>query len=150
MKKIKIILAILRAGGGIIILEIINRVFDYIYYPIAVYRFSFGKAFVILFVTALILNFILLITYNYLKKDIFGFEKVKLIQEHKNGFWAKVFSMGRIPSIIFLSWYDPFMATVFMSKKSFYVSRLDYLYLFLTTFMGHTLWFIFWSPLKLF
>ncbi len=139
----------LKFFSGLVFLEIVNKIFDYFIYPLVMYKLSFWNSYFILLFLALILNYSLLFLYDYLKKDIFGFEKIKEIKKQRSGIWKHIFKMGRISTILGLSFYDPFLATIYLRKPGFAFCKKDHFYIFLTTLIGHTIWLVLWSPIYL-
>lgn len=118
-------------------------------------------SFLVLFVAALILNYLLVLAYDFFKKDWFGFEEIKKIKEQtynrkiektkiqKVILWFEKY--GNIPLFLFLSFYDPFMAVLYKRKSSTFngFTLRDYALLFLCTLFACVVWSLIWSPVVL-
>ncbi len=152
-KKLSIAKKVLLFAGGIVATHGVGYAFDYVVYPLVTYHFGFIKSLIILFFLALILNYILVLLYDVMKKDLFGFEEIKKFQDDQNskGLLRKILKMGSVPAFIALSFYDPFLATLYKRKGESFsgFKRRDYLNLILSTAIGCFLWSSIWSPILL-
>ena len=139
--------------AGVVGFQGVSYAFDYIAYPIIIYTFGAIKGTLMLFVAALILNYLCIIIYNKIKLDLFGFEKLKEIKTHgesagKQSFMHRVLHWGDIPAFIALSWYDPIFAVIYKRKSARFegFKRHDYWLLIISTFIGCVLWSLIWGP----
>lgn len=130
----------------------ISILIDDIFWPIAVLFFGSVTGGLIMTTIALIVNLILIWLYDYLKKDLFGFEKIREIQETKGGgfwFWLirKALKKGRAVTFIVLSYYDPFLAVIYMRKgvKAFKMVAIDWWYFIMSMIIASVGVTIFWS-----
>jgi hypothetical protein len=151
----KIVLAL----AGVAAIEAVGNGYDYIVYPAVTYWF--GKklwlSFLILFFIALTLNYLLVLAYDFFKKDLFGFEEIKKIKDQahdpsikKTWFQKRIIQFekyGNLPLFLFLSWYDPFMAVLYKRKSSHFngFQKRDYLILFCSTLFACIVWSGMWS-----
>ena len=145
--------------AGIAAIEAIGNIFDWVVYPIVTYWF--GKklwlSFVVLFSLALILNFLLVLAYDVLKRDLFGFEEIKKIKNSAHDpnvkhtrfqkILIKVERYGTIPLFLLLSFYDPFLAVLYKRKSASFdgFTKRDYLLLFVSTLFACIVWSGIWS-----
>jgi hypothetical protein len=159
----KILRRILMALTGLAATEAIGNGYDYIVYPAV--TFWFGKriwlSFTILFILALILNYLLVLGYDYFKRDLFGFEEIKKIKEQahdpsvkKTWLQRRILQFeryGSVPLFLFLSWYDPFMAVLYKRRSHHFdgFRRRDYFILFISTLFACVVWSGLWSWLSL-
>lgn len=143
------------AVAGFVALESVGNAYDYFVYPLITYLF--GKkiwlSFLVLCITAIILNYLLVLAYDYFKKDLFGFESIKEFKENnkegKKGILYKIISWGRVPAFLALSIYDPFLAVLYERKTTDFsgFSRRDYYVLLVSTVFSCLVWSALWSPL---
>jgi hypothetical protein len=149
------------AGGGISFL-ISDIIFDFTVYPFVTYLFGIDgiwKSFLILYVAALGLNYLLIKAYDVVKKDIFSFETIKNIKageigdSDKRKYKVAVFLLkhGDLFLFIFLCWWDPFLATLYKRKSTKFdgLTKADYLTLMLSTFIACIIWSLTFLPLAL-
>ncbi len=130
----------------------ISFIIDDIFWPAAVIFFGSIMGGIIMTAIALIINLILIWLYDYLKKDLFGFENLKLLRESSGkGFWIwlikKAFKIGRIPAFIVLSYYDPFLAVIYMRKDAhcFSMRLKDWIYFIISMLIASAGFTVFWS-----
>lgn len=140
--------------ASVVSLQGFSYAFDYGVYPIVTYRFGFVKSLIILACTAFILNWIMIWIYDRFNKDFFGFDELKKAKEdinhNKKSLLHKIIGWGDIPAFIALSFYDPFLATLYKRKLgSKGLSKRDYLVLALSTAIACLLWSGIWSPITL-
>lgn len=145
--------------AGFAAIEAVGNGYDYIVYPAITY--FFGKklwaSFLVLFVTALILNYLLVLAYDFFKKDLFGFEEIKKLKEEAHDATIKKTwiqrrivqfeKYGRLPLFLLLSWYDPFMAVLYTRRNNQFngFTRRDYMILFFSTLFACLVWSGMWS-----
>lgn len=136
-------------GSFILYLNIV--LFDFVIYPIVILMAGLIKGFFIMVILSFASCLLFLLIYNYLKKDIFALEwsKKKLsefVDDTKGNrltrFFRSLLKHSRIFFFIFLSFYDPFIATVFMRKNYEYtrMSARDYGILALSIIIGDGIW----------
>lgn len=147
------------AFTGIALVETIGNGYDYIIYPIVTYWFGrkIWFSFLILFIGALILNYLMILAYDFFKKDLFGFEEIKKIKEAAHDPAAKKTwiqkriiqfeKYGNIPLFLFLSWYDPFMTVLYKRRSRHFdgFRKKDYWILFISTLFACVIWSGVWS-----
>lgn len=144
--------------------KLIGDGFDYFFCSVVLIKFQPVIGFGIIFIAALVLNYTLVLIYDRIKIDCFGFEGVKELKEDmvskgkKNLFDRIVFYLvkkGGIVAFIALSFYDPFIAILYKRKSSQFdgFKKEDYINLILSTAIGCFLWTLFLSlliePLRL-
>lgn len=139
--------------AGVLGLQGVSYAFDYLVYPIIIYSFGPIRGTLILFVAALILNYVCIIIYDKIKLDLFGFEKLKEIKADigssgKPSFMHRVMHWGDIPAFIVLSWYDPIFAVLYKRKSTQFdgFRRRDYWMLILSTLISCVMWSAIWGP----
>ena len=83
---------------------------------------------------ALVANLMLIWAYDTLKQDFLSFEAMREMQEsERKGFWrrllVKAIKAGKVPAFIALSFYDPFLAVIFMRKSAnaFKMTKQDWM-----------------------
>ncbi len=140
--------------GGLISMQGFSYAFDYGVYPIVTYKYGLLKSLIILTIAAFMLNWILIWIYDKFNKDLFGFDEIKKIKEgvshRKKGLLYKIISWGDIPAFIALSFYDPFLATLYKRKLGTKgLAARDYWILALSTIIACVLWSGLWSPITL-
>lgn len=156
MKKIGIS-RFFQFGIGILATQTAGYAFDYALYPIVTYHYGLWKSALILFLLALLLNYLLVLVYDFFKKDLFGFEEIKRLKDvrvpktWKEKLLQKVACSGEIPTFILLSFWDPFLGTLYKRKSRDFdgFKRKDYWNLILATLIGCFLWSLLWSPILL-
>lgn len=132
--------------GGIAATHGFSYFYDYVVYPIVTYKLGFWRSLVVLFVIAVLLNYLFIKIYDLFKKDLFGFEALKkmTVDEVKNEwrFMHKVLKWGSIPVFIALSWYDPIFAVIYKRKSHNFdgFTARDYKILILSTAIGCVIW----------
>lgn len=105
-------------GIGLLTLEVVNQGFDYVLYPLVIYKLGPIDGGVVMIVLALVLNLSLVVLYNITKQDWLGFEWLALQEDRNVGsLVGKAISAGRWPAFVFLSWEDPFKAFVFVRGR---------------------------------
>ena len=145
--------------GGLLGTHVVNYGFDYVLYPIVTYRFGFAKSLAVLFFAALVLNYTLVLIYDLLKVDLFGFEGVKELKDELSGTESKkniferiigyLVKKGGIVAFVALSFYDPFIATLYKRRSNEFdgFKKRDYANLIMATAIGCFLWSVSWSVL---
>lgn len=152
----RVLLFIAGVGGA----TAFTILFDDVLYPIVTYAFGIGiedlwKGFVVMFLLALFFNYVLVLIYDWIGKDLFGFEGIKKVKmglsekENLTKIQRRILwflKYGEIPLFLFLSWYDPFMATLWKRKSAEFTGfqKKDYWILILSTFLGCFIWSSFW------
>lgn len=148
-------------------------VYDDILYPIVTYSLgvdaeNMWKGFAVMFTMALIINYLLIRVYDLLHTDIFGFEEIKKLKERldanpdssidqvlqsesetltkKQKKILKYLKRGELILFLFLSWLDPFLATLWKRKSTKFdgFTKRDYKILVLSTFIGCFIWSFWW------
>lgn len=144
---------------GVAATEAIGNGFDYIVYPAVTYWFGakIWLSFLVLFFMALILNYFMVLGYDFFKRDLFGFEEIKRLKEQahdpsikKTWIQKRILQFekyGNLPLFLFLSWYDPFMAVLYKRRDSEFggFTRRDYWILFISTLFSCAVWSGMWS-----
>lgn len=124
---------------------------DDVLWPIAIVVLGPIMGGVAMSILALLINLILFYVYNALKRDIFGFERIHELQESETEGWVRIVSwalkVGTVPAFIVLSYYDPFLAVVFMRKKAnhFRMTMRDWYYFSLSMLIGCVGVTVFWT-----
>ena len=148
----KILNKILLFFSGAFVLYSTAWLFDYVLYPFVIYKAGLVYGFFIMLLLSFLSCLILLLLYNYLKKDIFGFEfakhKIDGFIDTNHGNYVKRMLRGflkrsKVLLYIVLSVYDPFIAAVFMRKGDFQsrvISRRDWRNLTLSVIVGNGVW----------
>ena len=148
----KFVNKVLLLFSGTFVLYATAWLFDYILYPFVIYRAGLLYGFFIMIILSFINCLLFLLVYNYLKKDIFSFEyskkKISDFVDTTNGNWLKrtfrsILKHSKIILFIFLSVYDPFIATVFMQKGNNGYNRMtayDWNILILSVIIGNGIW----------
>lgn len=152
LKVRKIYQRILVFLSGAFVLYSTAYLFDYVLYPFVIYKAGLLKGFAIMLALSFLSCLIFLLIYNFLKKDIFALEYSKqkinaFIDDTKGSkikrFFRKILKHSKILLFIFLSVYDPFIATVFMRKGDFkpkLMTRSDWGILSLSVVVGNAVW----------
>ncbi len=144
-------------GIGILATQTAGYAFDYALYPLVTYHYGLLKSALILFVLALLLNYILVLLYDLFKKDLFGFEEIKKFKDDKIAkTWKKrifqnVVRFGQVPAFILLCFWDPFLAILYKRESRDFdgFKKKDYWNLIFATMIGCFLWSLIWSPILL-
>ena len=149
----KVTKKVLHFTAGVLGLQGVSYAFDYVAYPVIIYAYGPIRGTLMLFVAALILNYVCIIIYDKIKLDLFGFEKLKEIRTNgdssgKPSFMYRVLRWGDIPAFILFSWYDPIFAVIYKRKSTQFdgFRRRDYYLLIISTFIGCVLWSAIWGP----
>jgi hypothetical protein len=126
--------------------------FDYVLYPFVIFEAGLSKGFVIMIFLSFISCVLMFYIYDYLKKDFLAIEyskeKLELLITNNQGSRLKkvlvcILKRSKIVLFVFLSVYDPFIATVFMRKGSYQYNSLkarDWKILTLSLFIGNGIW----------
>jgi len=74
-----------------------------------------------MFWVALLGNLILIWAYDKIKKDVLAFEALRELTEQDQTNWGKrllvkFIKAGKVPAFIAISFYDPFLAVIYMRK----------------------------------
>ncbi|HEY0980090.1 MAG TPA: hypothetical protein VGE18_01630 [Candidatus Paceibacterota bacterium] len=158
MKKKELLGKLFLLLGGVATIETIGWIFDWGIYPFITYYFKehLLMSFIILMASALTLNYCLVFLYDFLKKDIFGFEKFKSLKEllisneKKNRVEKILFFLyrygGEVPVLLFLTWYDPFLVVLYTRKGPAFqgFKKRDHLILIISTILSCIIWSAFW------
>ena len=131
-------------GIGLAGVESLNHFFDFVMYPLIIGLLGSIKGGIIMMVLALGLNYGLVLVYNKTKQDWFGFEWLRLQETKKTGLpvW-QILRMGRWPAFGLLSWWDPFLAFVFIRGRLPAGSKFtaaDWKWFFWANFLGNLIW----------
>lgn len=141
-------------SGGMLTTKVSAYLFDYAMYPFVIYLCGFWIGFIVMFFASLLLNFLLIKLYDWTKKDVFGFEYLKDINDNPDGHkvMRKIIKLGKIPTFIALSIYDPFLATIFVrkSKKFDGMTKEDWRNLLISGFIGNIVWSLIFTLFMLF
>lgn len=135
-------------GTGFLATEVVDTIFDYVLYPVAIAFMGPITGGVIMTVFAVILNYIFVLVYNATDADWFGFEwarmqEEKLHQDIKGKMLRAALKSGRWGAFVFLSWWDPFMAFVFMQgrkPKNYHFTKHDWTIFFAANIIGNLIW----------
>ena len=136
---------------GASLFSLIIMLTDYIFYPFVIYTTGLLDGFLIMLFLSFVFNVILIQVYNHFKKDIFSLEYTKQILDdfvdNTHGNWLhrtlrSVLIRSRIVFFIFLSVYDPFIATVYMRKTYHYhkMTTRDWSILTISVVIGNGIW----------
>ncbi len=129
-----------------------NLLFDYVLYPFVIIEAGLSKGFVIMIFLSFISCVLMFLVYDYLKKDFLAIEyskqKLDSLTDDYDGSRLKraliwILKRSRIFLFVFLSVYDPFIATVFMREGSHQYNGLkarDWKILILSLFIGNGIW----------
>ena len=165
MKKKELLGKLFLLLGGVATIETIGWIFDWGIYPFITYYLKehLWISFIILMIGALVLNYCLVFLYDFLKKDIFGFEKFKslkelLISNERKSYLEKTLFFlyrygGEVPVFVFLIWYDPFLVVLYTRKGPAFqgFKKRDHVILIISTVLSCIAWSAFWysifSPL---
>lgn len=126
--------------------------FDYVLYPFIILEAGLAKGFVIMIFLSFLSCILMIVLYDFLKKDFLAIEYSKqkldsLISNSQEGalkmtsIW--ILKRSRIFLFVFLSVYDPFIATMFMREGSHQYNALkarDWQILTLSLFIGNGIW----------
>lgn len=110
---------------GVALLFIVNKTFDYLVYPYAIFKFGIVFGGFIMTILSAISCFILLKFYDVTKKDWLGIETIKSIKEYKGhskigNFISSLLRKSDPFAFVILSiCYDPFITTVWLRHKRF-------------------------------
>ena len=149
---IKLLKDILLFFSGALVLYFTSLLFDYVLYPFVIYKAGLLKGFFIMIFLSLIYTLFFLLIYNYLEKDIFALEyskkKLSDLVDNTKGNWLKrifrsILKKSKVIFFIFLSVYNPFLATVFMRRGSFQNKEMtwhDWNILILSVIIGNGIW----------
>ena len=126
--------------------------FDYVLYPFVIYKAGLTKGFVIMIFLSFLSCILMFLIYDFLKKDFLAIEYSKeklnsIIANNKGGKLRKaliwVLKRSTIFLFVFLSVYDPFIATIFMRKGSYQYNGLnkrDWGVFSLSLIIGNGIW----------
>lgn len=137
--------------SGSVVLHSTSLLFDYVLYPFVIYKAGLIKGFSIMLLFSFLFCLLFIIIYNKLKKDVFALEyskeKINKFIEKTGGNWFQslfrsILKKSKIIFFIFLSFYDPFIATVFM-RKNYQYSKMtlrDWKVLVISVIIGNGIW----------
>jgi hypothetical protein len=101
---------------------------------------------------ALVINLLLIRIYDALKRDVFGFEKIRELEESEvKGFWMwlihKALKIGKLPTFIVLSFYDPFLSVIYMRKgiNGYKMTLRDWYFFILAMIIACVSWTFLWQ-----
>jgi len=94
------LVTLLAGWGGWVVMSVI---FDDTIYPAVIIKFGPIKGGIIMTVGSIITSYLQIIIYDFIGKDLFGFEVIK-----KNS------GRSRLADFVFLSFWDPFLGVAFM------------------------------------
>jgi hypothetical protein len=144
------------SGGAVVV--VISDGFDWLVYP-AVTRY-FGEqiwlSFLVLSSAALILNYLMVLAYDFLKKDIFGFEdwkefKNQMKLERNKKMWQKIIlwaeSRSKALLMAILAFKDPFILVIYCRNSTKFdgFKMRDHIILILGTLTACGIWSALWS-----
>jgi len=128
--------------------------FDYVIYPPVLVWLGLLNGTIVLFLVLLVLNYFVILIYDKLRTDLFGFEQLKELKSQaktnsKKTFIQRVILWGDIPAFIAFSWYDPIFAVLYKRDGAQFdgFKKRDYFILVLSTFTGCLLWSAVLGPL---
>ena len=137
---------------GTTVIYIINWLFDYVLYPVVMYKYGLINGFIIMILLSFVACIFLFILYDFLKKDFFAIEyskeKLIVLTSDKEGTKIKrtlvwCFKNSKPLLFVFLSVFDPFIATVYMRKGiSEYngLSKRDWMIFIMSLIIGNGIW----------
>ncbi len=137
---------------GTTFLYITGLLFDFVLYPFVIFKAGLSKGFMIMIILSFIDSLLLILMYDYLKKDFFAIELSKckldsLIAENNGSrlkrAYAWILKRSRILMFFVLSIYDPFIAVVFMRKGANQYNGLktrDWRIFILSLCIGNGIW----------
>ena len=109
---------------------------------------------IVMFCIALIVNLVLIWAYDKIKKDVFAFEALHELTEHKQKgvskqLLAKFIKAGRVPAFVAISFYDPFLSVIYMRKGigTYKMQARDWGYFSLGMIIACIGWTFFWKTI---
>ena len=126
--------------------------FDYVLYPFIILEVGLAKGFVIMIFLSFLSSVLMIVIYDFLKKDFLAIEylkqKLDSLITNNQGSTLKMASTwilkrSRIFLFVFLSVYDPFIATIFLREGLYQYNALkarDWQILTLSLFIGNGIW----------
>lgn len=150
MRKFINIILLLFTGSTFVFVT--GWLFDYVLYPFVIYEAGLVKGFAIMIFLSFLSCVLMILLYDYLKKDFLAIEyskeKLDLLTANNEGGRLKrsfkwLLKRSQIFLFVFLSVYDPFIATIFMRKGSNQYNGLkarDWQVLTLSLFIGNGIW----------
>ena len=99
---------------------LLNYVYDYVFYPFMIWKLGVVRGGVIMIILSTFVCYLLLLFYDWSKKDWIGIEAIKELKEYGgNSKFAKAISWilkkGDFGIMVFLSiQFDPFITTAYM------------------------------------
>lgn len=117
---------------GIVSADFFVRIFDYILYPYMIWKFGIVWGGVIMSILSFLGCWLLMIFYNFSKKDWLGIELAKKLREYSGNrrllkFGSWILNRGKMISFLFLSVkFDPFVTTAYMQKGENGFNKMDF------------------------
>jgi len=137
---------------GVIINSVVfNYLYDYLLYPFVIWKLGVVKGGVIMIILSTLICYLLLVFYDWSKKDWLGIESIKQVREYggssKIGRIASwILKRGNVAVMILLSLqFDPFITTAYMRLGSGQyngLSKRDWKIFFTSTFIANVFWII--------
>ncbi len=106
----------------------------------------------IMFCISLLINLILIWSYDKIKKDVFAFETLREMADQKQKSFGKrilawFIRAGKVPAFIAISFYDPFLSVIYMRKgvEKYKMEKRDWGYFGLAMIIGCVGWTLCWQ-----
>lgn len=136
-------------GIGLAVNEIMDYLFDFALYPYVVIKLGMIKGGIIMSLASFLICWLLMVFYDWSKKDWLGIEMVKEAKHYKGSSkiraWvAKIMGKSDLFAIVILSLnFDPFVTTAYMRKgagKYNGMWRRDWQIFFFSWIVGDAYW----------
>lgn len=134
-------------GAGHSILWVINSLFDYVLYALVLSFAGLLWGFGIMVVLSIILNLALIKVYDSTGKDWLGAESLqeakRVLGENRPKWLRKILRSSYRLAYIFLSFYDPFIALIYLRRKEKAhkgMSRRDWKIFITSTILANVAW----------
>lgn len=136
-----------RLAVGHTVNKLWDMAFDYGLYPFVIYLFGLVCGFVIMAFISFIICWLLMMFYDWSKKDWLGIEAIKDLKQYngpsRTGKWLSwVLRKSDIVACLFLSiQFDPFIVTVYLRRGRFGgMNRIDWRNFMLSWLIGNAYW----------
>lgn len=102
----------------------LNYLYDYLFYPYIIWRFGLFKGAIVMIPLSTFICYLLLLFYDWSKKDWLGIESIKQIKEKEMHTWigrvtSWILKRSDLLALLFLSiQFDPFITTVYLRRGS--------------------------------
>lgn len=136
---------------GIAFEEVVANFFDYALYPFVIWKCGLLKGGAIMALLSLAVCYVMLVLYNFIKKDWFGIELAKELREYQGQ--SRVFKVmswalrrGQLVAFLFLSLkFDPFTTTAYLrpgANKFLEMDRKSWQIFFASWLVANLSWII--------